>query len=102
MSAVAPLPLVARFACGLVLVNCPPQALAESNERTPVGQLEGDLASLSIGGGEGVGLARSVDDLDVTHNASENAPTEIGFPRVGALGTSATARTAPDEASPLP
>jgi hypothetical protein len=42
MSAVAftdSLPLFARFVCALLLVNCPPQPSAQSNERSPVSQL---------------------------------------------------------------
>ena len=64
MSAVAPLPLVAQFACGLVLVDFPPQSFAERNKRIQVSQLERNLASMSVDGGVGIGLARSIDDLN--------------------------------------
>ena len=66
MSAVAltgSLPLVARFVCALLLVNCPSQPLAKSNERSPVSQLERNLASLSVDSGVGVGFARSRQSL---------------------------------------
>jgi hypothetical protein len=80
MSAVAPLPLVAQFACGLVLVDFPPQSFAERNKRIQVSQLERNLASMSVDGGVGIGLARSIDDLNAaTHNASENAAPERWF-----------------------
>ena len=73
MSAVAPLPFVAQFACGLVLVDFPPQSFAESNKRIQVSQLERNLASMSVDGGVGIGLARSIDYLNAAmHNASEN------------------------------
>ena len=80
MSAVPPLPLVAQFACGLVLVDFPPQSFAESNKRIQVSQLKRNLASMSVDGGVGIGLARSIDDLNAaTHNASENAAPERWF-----------------------
>jgi hypothetical protein len=73
MSAVAltgSLPLVARFVCALLLVNCPSQPLAKSNERSSVSQLERNLASLSVDSGVGVGFARSLDDPYATHLAN--------------------------------
>ena len=80
MSAVAPLPFVAQFACGLVLVDFPPQSFAESNKRIQVSQLERNLASMSVDGGVGIGLARSIDYLNAAmHNASENAAPERWF-----------------------
>jgi hypothetical protein len=87
MSAVAltgSLPLVARFVCALLLVNCPSQPLAKSNERSPVSQLERNLASLSVDSGVGVGFARSLDDPYATHLAQSHqrtAQTGRWFPR---------------------
>ena len=80
MSAVAPLPFVAQFACGLILVDFPPQSFAESNKRIQVSQLERNLASMSVDGGVDIGLARSIDYLNAAmHNASENAAPERWF-----------------------
>jgi hypothetical protein len=87
MSAVAltgPLPLVARFVGALLLVNCPSQPLAKSNERSPVSQLERNLASLSVDSGVGIGFARSLDDPYATHLAQSHqrtAQTGRWFPR---------------------
>jgi len=63
------LPLVARSACALLLVDYPPQPLAERNERSPVSQLERNLAGLSVDGGVGVGFARPLDDPYAAHGA---------------------------------
>jgi len=85
MSAVALtgwLPLVARSACALLLVDYPPQPLAERNERSPVSQLERNLAGLSVDGGVGVGFARPLDDPYATHDAilPENVRIDGWFP----------------------
>jgi hypothetical protein len=42
---VGSLPRVAASACALLLVDCPSQQVAERNERSPVSQLERNLAS---------------------------------------------------------
>jgi hypothetical protein len=63
------LPLVARAACALFLMDYPPQPLAERNERSPVSQLERNLAGLLVDGGVGVGFARPLDDPYATHGA---------------------------------
>jgi len=76
------LPLVARSACALLLVDYPPQPLAERNERGPVSQLERNLAGLSVDGGVGVGFARPLDDPYATHDAilPENVRIDGWFP----------------------
>ena len=76
------LPLVARSACALLLVDCPPQPLAERNERGPVSQLERNLPRLSVDGGVGVGFARPLDDSYATHGAipRENVRIDGWFP----------------------
>jgi len=76
------LPLVARFVCALLLVNCPSQPLAKSNERSPVGQLERNLAGLSVDRGVGVDFARPLDDPYATHDSipPENVRVDRWFP----------------------
>ena len=88
------LPLVARSACALLLVDYPPQPLAERNERGPVSQLERNLAGLSVDGGVGVGFARPLDDPYATHGAipRENVRIDGWFP---------VADVAPSVVSPL-
>lgn len=50
-----------------LLLDCPPQPLAESNQRSPVGQPKRNLASLLVGGGEAVGFGWSFDNRYATH-----------------------------------
>ena len=76
------LPLVARFTYALLLVDYPPQPLAERNERSPVGQLEWNFAGLLVDGGVGVGFARPLDDPYATHDSipPENVRVDRWFP----------------------
>ena len=80
MSAVAPLPFVAQFACGLVLVDFPPQSFAESNKRIQVSQLERDSRQY-VGRRRRRYRSRQVYRLldAAMHNASENAAPERWF-----------------------
>jgi hypothetical protein len=92
MTAVAPtgsLPLVARSACALLLVDYPPQPLAERNERGPVSQLERNLAGLSVDRGVGVDFARPLDAIP-----RENARIDGWFP-VADVAPSVISRRAP-------
>jgi hypothetical protein len=99
MTAVAPtgpLPLVARSACALLLLDYPPQPLAERNERGPVSQLERNLAGLSVDRGVGVDFARPLDNPYATHGAipRENARIDGWFP-VADVAPSVIGRRAP-------
>ena len=82
MALTGSLPLVARSACALLLVDYPPQPLADRNERGPVSQLERNLTGLSVDRGVGVDFGRPLDDPYATHGAipRENVRIDGWFP----------------------